>query len=109
MFPVGFISRQLAPEAKTLVGVDISQGMVDEYNHRVMNQGIPPEEMHAVCVELKGEDGELEGARFDVIVVGIIWAMSSRHSADQFVFPSVRWRTTISVQSSKCQVYLRTS
>lgn len=72
MFPVGLISRQLAPEAKTLVGVDISQGMVDEYNHRVMNQGISTEEMRAVCVELKGEDGELDGARFDVIVVGII-------------------------------------
>lgn len=60
--------------------------MVDEYNHRVMNQGIPPEEMHAVCVELKGEDGELDGSQFDVIVVSIIWAISSRHSADRFVF-----------------------
>ena len=43
--------------------------MVDQFNKRVENQGIPPEEMQAVCVELKGEPGELDDERFDVIVV----------------------------------------
>lgn len=43
--------------------------MVDQYNLRVFNQGIPPEEMHAVCAELEGKEGELRGQKFDVIVV----------------------------------------
>jgi hypothetical protein len=43
--------------------------MVDQYNTRVQNQGIPYDEMKAICVELKGEEGELDGAKFDVIVV----------------------------------------
>jgi len=64
----GLVSRQLAPYAKTIVGVDISQGMVDQFNLRVSNQGIPPEEMRAVRQELKGEEGELDSMRFDVIV-----------------------------------------
>ncbi|KAG5641802.1 hypothetical protein DXG03_004168 [Asterophora parasitica] len=64
----GLVSRELSPYAKRIVGVDISQGMVDQFNLRVRNQGIPPEEMQAFAVELKGEPGELEDERFDVIV-----------------------------------------
>ncbi|RDB19283.1 hypothetical protein Hypma_013693 [Hypsizygus marmoreus] len=63
----GLVSRELAPYSKRIVGVDISQGMVDQFNRRVTNQGIPFEEMNAVCVELKGEAGELGDERFDVI------------------------------------------
>ena len=44
------ISRYLAPYTKSIVGVDISQGMVGRYNRRVNNHGIPPEEMKVVCV-----------------------------------------------------------
>jgi hypothetical protein len=43
--------------------------MVDQFNKRVEYQGIPPEEMQAVCAELKGEPGELDNERFDVVVV----------------------------------------
>ena len=63
------ISKELAPYAKSIVGVDISQGVVDRYNLSVSNQGIPPEEMRAVCVELRGRDEELDGLKFDVITV----------------------------------------
>ena len=65
----GLISKELAPYAKSIVGVDISQGVVDRYNLSVSNQGIPPEEMRAVCAELKGGDEELDGLKFDVITV----------------------------------------
>jgi hypothetical protein len=65
----GLISSQLAPHTASIVGVDISQGMVDLYNRRVSNQGITPDEMKAVCVELRGVPGELDDAKFDVIVV----------------------------------------
>ncbi|KAF4578383.1 S-adenosyl-L-methionine-dependent methyltransferase superfamily protein [Pleurotus pulmonarius] len=70
---IGMVSRQMAPYAKQIVGVDISQGLVDEYNLRVKNQGMSPNEMKAVCVQLKGEDGELDNLKFDVIVCGMAY------------------------------------
>ena len=66
---LGLLSREIAPHAKQIVGIDISQGMVDQYNRRVANQGISPEEMKAICVDLKGVDGELDNQKFDVVVV----------------------------------------
>ena len=65
--PPGLISRVLAAEdPKSIVGVDISQGMVDQYNKIVFDHGIPPEEMRAVCVP---PHERLQGMTFDVIVV----------------------------------------
>jgi ubiquinone/menaquinone biosynthesis C-methylase UbiE len=66
---IGLVSRELAPHVKSIVGVDISQGMVDQYNKYVDNQGILPQKMNAVCTELKGQEGELNGRKFDLIVV----------------------------------------
>ncbi|KAF8553776.1 S-adenosyl-L-methionine-dependent methyltransferase [Imleria badia] len=66
----GLVSRVLAAEdPKSIVGVDISQGMVDQYNKVVSDHGIPPEEMRAICVT--AHDRRLEGLQdmtFDVIV-----------------------------------------
>jgi len=42
--------------------------MVRLYNKRMWDQGIPPEDMRAVCTELKGTAEELDGMKFDVIV-----------------------------------------
>ncbi|KAG6898456.1 hypothetical protein C0993_006790 [Termitomyces sp. T159_Od127] len=67
----GLVSRELAPYTKRIVGVDISQGMVDQFNTRVRNQGIPPEEMQAFRAELRGEAGELGDEKFDVLIVSI--------------------------------------
>jgi len=66
---VGLISRELIPHVKSIVGVDITPAVVDVYNQRVTNQGVPPEKMRAIAVELKGQEGELDGLKFDVIVV----------------------------------------
>lgn len=66
---VGMLSRELAPYSKSIVGVDVSKDSVAEYNRRVENQGIAPEEMRAIAVELKGEEGELDNMKFDVAVV----------------------------------------
>lgn len=63
------MSRNLAPYTHKIVGVDISQGMVDYYNQRVHNQGIPQDEMRAVCVQLIGDGTDLDGQTFDIIVV----------------------------------------
>ena len=68
------MSRLLAPHAKEIVGVDVSQGMVDEFNKHVEEEGISPKAVHAIRAELKGEKDELDGKKFDIIMVRrIIW------------------------------------
>ena len=66
---LGLVSQQLCQYVKSVVGVDISQASVDLYNTQASNQGLGPEEMRAVCTELKGEPDELNGLKFDIIVV----------------------------------------
>lgn len=68
---IGVLSRALAPYVKSILGVDISEHMANQYNKRVSDQGIPPEEMRAVAADLKGTEDELDGRKFDVIVVGV--------------------------------------
>ncbi|KAJ6518865.1 S-adenosyl-L-methionine-dependent methyltransferase [Mycena sanguinolenta] len=64
----GLIARGLAPYCKSIVGVDINPAMVAHFAEQIHNQGIPPEEMRAVCADLKGVEGELDDQKFDVIV-----------------------------------------
>lgn len=56
---------------KSVVGVDISQASVDRFNAQAANQGLEPDEMRAVCTELRGELGELDGLKFDIVVVSL--------------------------------------
>ncbi|KAJ7700863.1 S-adenosyl-L-methionine-dependent methyltransferase [Mycena rosella] len=69
----GIVSRRLAAHCKTLVGVDISQGMVDQFNKGVQSHGISSEQMRAVRAELKGEAGELEGTKFDIVLCSLAY------------------------------------
>ena len=69
MKPIGLVSEPLSQYVKSTVGVDISHVSVDRYNARAAQLGFAPEKMKAVCVELKGEPGELDGAKFDVVIV----------------------------------------
>ncbi|KAF8839867.1 S-adenosyl-L-methionine-dependent methyltransferase [Paxillus ammoniavirescens] len=66
----GLISQVLAAEdPKLIVGVDISQAMVDHYNKTVSDHDVSFEEMKAICVtELRENEKQLEGMTFDVIV-----------------------------------------
>lgn len=66
---VGLVSKELIQHVKTILGVDISQGMVDHYNKKVQDEGKFLEKMHAVRCELEGKEGELNGLKFDVIFV----------------------------------------
>lgn len=61
------VSKQIIPHAKSILGVDVSQGMVDLYNEAGQKEGF--EGMKAVRADLKGEDGELGGRKFDVVIV----------------------------------------
>lgn len=67
----GLISQGLASHSKQIIGIDISQGMVDVFNTRVYNQGLAPEDMKAICAELKEYDPALNGQKFDVITVSL--------------------------------------
>ena len=66
---LGMLSRALSPHVRSIVGVDISASCVSEYNLRVMNQGLDPEDMRAVVSPPTGAPVELKGAQFDVVVV----------------------------------------
>ncbi|KAI1181068.1 S-adenosyl-L-methionine-dependent methyltransferase [Nemania sp. FL0916] len=71
----GMMSRALAPYVTQCVGMDIAESMVLTYNTRAENQGLTPDEMHAVLGNLTSEtvsdallSPELFG--FDIAVVG---------------------------------------
>ncbi|KAH6668221.1 S-adenosyl-L-methionine-dependent methyltransferase [Halenospora varia] len=74
----GLVSRALAPYVTQCVGVDLSEGMVAEYNKSVSNQGIPPSEMFATVGNLLDADdsspASLSGPEFfnfDIACVGL--------------------------------------
>jgi SAM-dependent methyltransferase len=52
----GLISQALAAHTASIVGADVSQGMVDTYNMRVADHGIGPDEMRAVVVPSSFDD-----------------------------------------------------
>lgn len=77
----GLVSRELAPFVAKVVGVDISQSMVDLYNKKAQEKGYDAEDVHAVCLNMLGEDEsvapeaqtenvlkQIGGEKFDLIV-----------------------------------------
>ncbi|KAM0753975.1 S-adenosyl-L-methionine-dependent methyltransferase [Meredithblackwellia eburnea MCA 4105] len=65
----GLVSQRLAPHCKRIVGVDLSQAMVDHFNQLVADHGIEKEEMVAIQRdELKDDENELDGELFDVVL-----------------------------------------
>ncbi|KAF9557732.1 S-adenosyl-L-methionine-dependent methyltransferase [Agrocybe pediades] len=63
----GLVARELLPHSKQIIGVDISDRAIAVFNDWVSKQGISSEKMRGIAVELKGEEGELDGMKFDVI------------------------------------------
>ncbi|KXN91973.1 hypothetical protein AN958_11033 [Leucoagaricus sp. SymC.cos] len=59
----GHVSIAMLPHVKSILGVDISERMAARYNEKLEDS----ENASAVAIELKGEDNELSGARFDII------------------------------------------
>ncbi|KAJ3731583.1 S-adenosyl-L-methionine-dependent methyltransferase [Lentinula guzmanii] len=62
----GLSTRSYAPYVKSVLGVDISQKMLDRYTKQAHDNGLA-DKMSCVCTELKGEVNELDGVKFDVI------------------------------------------
>ncbi|KAI0781499.1 S-adenosyl-L-methionine-dependent methyltransferase [Trametes elegans] len=79
---VGYVSQALRPYVRNIVGVDISQKSVDIYNKQAEDLGFASD-IRAVRAELKGEPGELDGAKFDLVVC----------SAAYHHFPSIQETT----------------
>ncbi|KAL2851330.1 S-adenosyl-L-methionine-dependent methyltransferase [Aspergillus pseudodeflectus] len=78
----GTVSKALAPYATQTIGLDLSSGMVAEYNKAALEMGFGIERMHAYQYNLLGTDTESESATtsllpentlapFDVIVIGM--------------------------------------
>jgi hypothetical protein len=63
------VSGNLAPYVKSILGIDISQGVVDLFNKRFSDRDADQERFRAIRAELKGEDGELDNEKFHVIIV----------------------------------------
>ncbi|PCH34187.1 S-adenosyl-L-methionine-dependent methyltransferase [Wolfiporia cocos MD-104 SS10] len=64
----GLISEHIAPRVHSVLGVDISDAMVEKYNARATKLRLGPEKMRGIVAELKGNEEELEGRKFDVVV-----------------------------------------
>ncbi|KAJ3771507.1 S-adenosyl-L-methionine-dependent methyltransferase [Lentinula raphanica] len=62
----GLSARSYAPYVKSVLGVDISQKSLDIYNKQALAKGFA-DKMTCVCIELKGNEGELDGVKFDVV------------------------------------------
>ncbi|KAJ3573307.1 hypothetical protein NP233_g2505 [Leucocoprinus birnbaumii] len=61
-FACGRVSLEMVPYVKSILGVDISERMVARFNENLSGTNAS-----ATCIELKGEEGELSGAKFDII------------------------------------------
>ncbi|KAI1823650.1 S-adenosyl-L-methionine-dependent methyltransferase [Xylaria intraflava] len=71
----GMISRTFAPYMTQCIGMDISENMVEAYNTHAENQGLSPDEMHAIVGDLASETigdhlSSPDLFNFDLAVVG---------------------------------------
>ncbi|KAF9254216.1 S-adenosyl-L-methionine-dependent methyltransferase [Marasmius fiardii PR-910] len=69
----GLVSNELIPHCKSLIGVDISEGMIGQFVKRFEKQSLPPTKVRGICQELKGEQGELDGQTFDIVVCSMAY------------------------------------
>lgn len=87
----------LAPYAKSIVGVDVSEGSVARFNKRVSDLGFSPGDFHAVSIKLTEDDALLDGVKFDVVMVSPSSHCSClKAKLISFSWSSVIWRFTIS-------------
>ena len=73
--PTGLVSLELVSHTHSILGIDISQGMVDYYNARFAGLGHPPEKVHALVAEFDpahpetSVPQEMKGKEFDLVYV----------------------------------------
>ena len=64
------MDKDMIGSVKRILGIDISQGMVDAYNKRAGELGLT-NKMSAKALKLKGEEGELGNEKFDIVIVRV--------------------------------------
>jgi SAM-dependent methyltransferase len=69
---IGLVSRMREPYTRKIVGVDISQGMVDVYNARMAERGVPSERALGAIRDVLKEPFQTGWQTYDVIVVRIL-------------------------------------
>jgi SAM-dependent methyltransferase len=71
----GLVSEVLAPYTKQLVGVDISPEMIEVFNTKVYNHGVPKEEMEGLVVDITepGTSDDLKLHNFDAAVASLCY------------------------------------
>ena len=96
LYYAGLLAAQLAPVTKETIGVDISQGMIDFFDEKAKKLGFASGKMRGFCQELKLDGEELDGKRFDLVIVGI--NHTRRHKNDHtYICPrSAAWHIIIS-------------
>lgn len=87
--------QTLAPYVSTTRGIDVSDTMVEKYNHATRKQGLSEQQMHAVRGDLVGPEDEIPKALkeadfydFDVIVM----SMALHHVEDPQLMMMKLWR-----------------
>ncbi|EPY49593.1 hexaprenyldihydroxybenzoate methyltransferase [Schizosaccharomyces cryophilus OY26] len=76
----GLISENLAPYCESILGLDISQAMVDKFNHKFQTLNVPIEKAHAEHVDLRSETEPSDRVvgKYDVAVC----SMAYHHMTD---------------------------
>lgn len=72
----GSITKALGPLVTNVVGMDVSENMVQKYNEEAAAAGLQPEQVHAVVGDLLAEEvpdhlNTADYHNFDVVVVGL--------------------------------------
>ena len=68
----GLVSEGLVPYAHKIIGVDISQAMVDIYNQKAMNNDVS-EKMHASVADILASEIPEEFQNVDVVVCSMAY------------------------------------
>ncbi|POR35305.1 Putative methyltransferase, partial [Tolypocladium paradoxum] len=77
----GIVSMALAPFASVLRGIDISGGMVEQYNDTARRLGLSPEQMHGVRGDLLNDAEAVDGPELTGFHVAVM-SMALHHVAD---------------------------
>jgi ubiquinone/menaquinone biosynthesis C-methylase UbiE len=72
MICIDLVSQMLEPYTRKIVGVDISRGMVDVYNARMAERGVPPECALGAVRDVLKESFQTGWQTYDVIVVRVL-------------------------------------
>ncbi|GJN72616.1 methyltransferase domain-containing protein [Purpureocillium lilacinum] len=77
----GIVSMTMAPYASTLRGIDISGGMVEQYNDTARRLGLPTEKMHGTRGDLLNDADAINGPEFRDFNATLM-SMALHHVAD---------------------------